>query len=142
MPTLVLKKGAYGILDAAKNHDTVPAIQTWLCGDAPLFILRNIGRFLILLAACFASLGLYVWLTGQAMDPLGFVWFQAHSQSLNDAEVFVGRVLMIPGFWRDAILPYLKLPAWEALLGGIITLLIVGGLLLAIGRRRRRRRVV
>ena len=106
-----------------------------------MFLLRYLGRFLILLAVAFGGVGLYVWLTGQATVQLGRVWHETHGQSLNNAEVFIGRYLAIPDFWRDAVLPYLLLPAWEAVLWAIIVLLVVGGALLALGRNRRRRRM-
>lgn len=106
-----------------------------------MFLFRFLGRFLIFLSVLFAGIGLYVWLTGQATTRLGQVWFQTHAHSLNYAEVIVARHLSLPDFWQNAILPYLLLPAWEAVLWAIIVLLISGGILRALGLRRRRRRV-
>ncbi|NMM43870.1 hypothetical protein HH303_05235 [Rhodospirillaceae bacterium KN72] len=102
-------------------------------------LLRGLGRLFLLIAVVFAGNGLYVWLSGNGGKPAGVVWFEQHHTSLNNAEVIVSRYLMVPGVWRDAVLPYLQRPAWEASLWGVIVCLIIGGLFVYLGRRRRRR---
>ena len=104
-----------------------------------MVVLRTIARLFVLLALVFAGLDAFIWLDGRATQQAGRVWFELHLASLNYSEVVVSRHLNLPGFWRDAVVPYLKLPAWEAMLWPVIVLLILGGFLSVIGRRRTRK---
>lgn len=105
-----------------------------------MMVLRILGQVFTLMAIGFLGLGVFVWLDGRAMEPLGKIWFDLHLPSLNYAEVVVSRHLNMTEFWRDQVLPFLQCPAWEALLWIIIVLLLSGGILMFLGRGRRRRR--
>lgn len=102
-------------------------------------VLRFFGQLFLTLSLLFVALGFFVWLDGRATQQAGRAWFELHLASLNYTEVIIARHLNLPGFWRDGVVPYLQLPAWEATLWPVIVFLILGGVLSVVGRRRSRK---
>lgn len=102
-------------------------------------MLKVIGQVFLVLAAAVLGAGVWLWLAGQdLLQPLGRVWFTAHAASLNLLQAVVQRYIYAD-LWDAAFVPFLLLPAWNALAVLFLALAVIGGIFLALGRRRRRR---
>lgn len=113
-------------------------MSVYFAAGGSVFLVRFVGRLLVLIGLLFALLGAGLWLSGADITvPAGQLWFQMDSASLNTTQSFIQRYIH-PGLWDGVIVPLLQRPAWEAVAILVLAFALVSGLLASIGRRRRR----
>lgn len=103
-------------------------------------VLRILGWALLLIGVAIAGYEVISGLIGPEyrMVALGELWFKVSVNSLNGLQVVIQRHLGIPWLWDNAVIHFLKLPAW--------TVFVVPGLIMLIpaymsrGENRNRRR--
>ena len=103
-------------------------------------VARVAGNVFAVLAAAALGVGAWLWLAGRDLTmAAGQVWYDLDKASLNLVQAVVQRYVH-PALWDSVFVPWLLLPAWEALAILAACLAAIGTLLLLLGTRRRRRR--
>lgn len=86
-----------------------------------LFLYRLIGFSIFTFTFLFSLIFLVL---SPFSAPLGEVWYQHHTASLNLLQVFIERVLHLPLLWNWVFVPWLNAPVWLAVLVVIILALL------------------
>jgi hypothetical protein len=101
-------------------------------------VLKVTGQVFGVLGAAVLAIGGWLWLAGQDLtQPAGRIWATLDVGSLNLLQAIIQRYIYAP-IWDAVFVPFLLLPAWEAIGILVLILAVIGFLFLFAASRRRR----